>query len=48
MEKLNMVNLMVKVMEDILEYQIILPSVQRKIKARDLQKVTKPLLHRKS
>ena len=46
-DKLNLANLVEKVTYKIMEYQLF-AKVNRKIQARDLQKITEPLLHKKS
>ena len=49
-DKHNLATLVGKVKDEIMEYQIFVPKCTeyRKIKAKDLQKITKPFLHRKS
>ena len=47
-EKLNLANLVGKVMDKIMEYQMYMYQVYIKMKTRNFKKFTKPLLHRKS
>ena len=46
-DKLNLANLVGQVIDTIMKYQIF-AKVYQKIKARDLQKITKPFLYIKS
>ena len=45
-DKINLANMVQKVMDEIIGH--FFANVYRKIKARDLQKITEPLLHRKT
>ena len=45
-DKINLANMVQKVMDEIMGH--FFANVYRKIKARDLHKITEPLLHRKT
>ena len=47
-DNLNLANLVGKVMDNIMKYQIFFAKVYRMIKAKNYQKITKPLLHHKT
>ena len=47
-DNLNLANLVGKVMDNIMKYQIFFAKVYRIKKAKNYQKITKPLLHYKS
>ena len=44
-DNLNLAHLVGKVMDNIMEYQICFAKVYRMIKAKNYQKITKPLRH---